>query len=198
MITYVKIMGPPLLKAIRALEKMAIGQEQVCILNSVIAYGLPSMGSSETMSYFNDIGPISEERCNSIVSKSGISLGGYDFYFEWFKEPTNKEFAEFIQELDATLEPVGVQYSITSKGAKKLKLDFSEIELPEDKMVESVSSGGYFEVYKGKDGQWRFRLKAANHRIIAVSEGYTSKAGCLKGVESVKENAGSEIIDLTK
>jgi len=60
-------------------------------------------------------------------------------------------------------------------------------------------SGGYFEVYRGKDGQWRFRLKAGNHRIIAVSEAYTSKAGCMNGIRSVKENSkNSEIYDLTE
>ncbi|MBQ8088545.1 MAG: YegP family protein, partial [Clostridia bacterium] len=32
-------------------------------------------------------------------------------------------------------------------------------------------------------------------QIIAVSEGYTAKAGCLNGVESVKKNAAdSEIV----
>ena len=46
-----------------------------------------------------------------------------------------------------------------------------------------------FEVYTDKAGEYRFRLKAPNGQIIAVSEGYTSEAGCLNGVESVKKNA---------
>jgi uncharacterized protein YegP (UPF0339 family) len=32
-------------------------------------------------------------------------------------------------------------------------------------------------------------LKAANGEIIAVSEGYNSKDGCVNGIESVKKNA---------
>jgi uncharacterized protein YegP (UPF0339 family) len=32
-------------------------------------------------------------------------------------------------------------------------------------------------------------LKAANAEIIAVSEGYNSKEGCVNGIESVKKNA---------
>ena len=46
-----------------------------------------------------------------------------------------------------------------------------------------------FEVYLDKAGEYRFRLKAKNGKIIAVSEGYTGKAGCLNGIESVKKNA---------
>lgn len=46
-----------------------------------------------------------------------------------------------------------------------------------------------FEVYQDKAGEYRFRLKARNGEIIAVSEGYKAKAGCLNGVESVRKNA---------
>ena len=46
-----------------------------------------------------------------------------------------------------------------------------------------------FELYQDKAGQYRFRLKARNGKIIGVSEGYTGKAGCLNGIESVKHNA---------
>jgi uncharacterized protein len=46
-----------------------------------------------------------------------------------------------------------------------------------------------FEWYKDKAGKYRFRLKAANGEIIAVSESYTSKEGCVGGIESVKKNA---------
>ena len=45
-----------------------------------------------------------------------------------------------------------------------------------------------FEVYKDARGEHRFRLKAANGQIIATGEGYSSKAGCLNGINSVKEN----------
>jgi uncharacterized protein YegP (UPF0339 family) len=55
-----------------------------------------------------------------------------------------------------------------------------------------------FEVYKDASGQFRFRLRAANNEIIAVSEAYTSKAACMNGIESVKTNAPiAEIMDET-
>ena len=46
-----------------------------------------------------------------------------------------------------------------------------------------------FELYEDKAGRFRFRLKAGNGRIIAASEGYTAKASCENGIESVKRNA---------
>ena len=46
-----------------------------------------------------------------------------------------------------------------------------------------------FEWYKDKAGKFRFRLLAANGEKIAVSEAYSSKDGCMSGIESVKKNA---------
>ncbi|MCR4840184.1 MAG: YegP family protein [Lachnospiraceae bacterium] len=52
-----------------------------------------------------------------------------------------------------------------------------------------------FEVYTDKSGETRFRLKASNGQVIGTGEGYASKAGCLKGIESIKKNAAdAEIV----
>ena len=53
-----------------------------------------------------------------------------------------------------------------------------------------------FEIYLDRSGFYRFRLKARNGEIIAVSERYNAKAGCLNGVDSVKKNAAmAEIME---
>ena len=52
-----------------------------------------------------------------------------------------------------------------------------------------------FEVYTDKAGEFRFRLKAKNGEIIATEEGYKAKASCMNGIESVKKNADSEIVE---
>ena len=61
----------------------------------------------------------------------------------------------------------------------------------EDQTVENfeVLKHPKFEVYMDKAGEYRFRLKARNGEIIAVSEGYKKKPSCLNGIESVKKNA---------
>lgn len=46
----------------------------------------------------------------------------------------------------------------------------------------------YFEIYKDARGEFRWRLKAGNHQVIATGgEGYSSKQACQKGIESVKK-----------
>ena len=62
--------------------------------------------------------------------------------------------------------------------------------------VENQTEEGYktltnpkFEMYQDKAGEFRFRLKARNGQIIAVSEGYTTKAACENGIASVQKNA---------
>lgn len=60
----------------------------------------------------------------------------------------------------------------------------------EDQTVEGFETvtNPKFEVYTDKKGEFRFRLKARNGQIIAVSEGYTKKPSCLNGIESVRKN----------
>ncbi|MEX1308330.1 MAG: YegP family protein [Eubacteriales bacterium] len=56
-----------------------------------------------------------------------------------------------------------------------------------------------FEVYKDKKGEYRFRLKAANGQVIATGEGYSSKDGCMNGIDSVKKNAPvAEVVEVEK
>ena len=68
--------------------------------------------------------------------------------------------------------------------------------------VEDQTKEGYvvekhpkFEVYTDKAGEIRFRLKATNGQIIAVSEGYKAMKSCLNGIESVKKNAVDAVIE---
>lgn len=48
---------------------------------------------------------------------------------------------------------------------------------------------GKFEITTRKNGEFQFNLKAGNGQIILTSEGYSNKANCLNGVESVKKNS---------
>jgi len=46
-----------------------------------------------------------------------------------------------------------------------------------------------FELFQDRKGEYRFRLKARNGQVVAVSENYTTKAACEDGIESVRKNA---------
>lgn len=55
-----------------------------------------------------------------------------------------------------------------------------------------------FEIYKDQAQKWRWRLKAPNGEIIAISEAYESRDGCKNGCNSVKTHAPTaELVDLT-
>ena len=60
----------------------------------------------------------------------------------------------------------------------------------EDQTVENYEEQKHpkFELYKDKSEQFRFRLKAKNGEVIAVSESYTTKANCKNGIASVVKN----------
>ena len=122
----IKIYGPPVFEAIKALEKMAIDLDEVCIMDPLIetrfstdnvtSLMTTSAGSSEAMEYFTPLkSDISQERCESLISKSGRRLGDFDFYFEWFSEPTLEELNKLIQKIDEALKPLGVKYTTASK-----------------------------------------------------------------------------------
>jgi uncharacterized protein YegP (UPF0339 family) len=62
---------------------------------------------------------------------------------------------------------------------------------------ELFMPAGKFEVYKDTAG--KFRWRASNDEEMAFGQGYESKEGCMKGVESVKRNASkAKFVDMTK
>ena len=48
---------------------------------------------------------------------------------------------------------------------------------------------GKFVITKRTNGEFQFNLKAGNGQTILTSEGYTTKAACNNGIESVKTNS---------
>lgn len=48
---------------------------------------------------------------------------------------------------------------------------------------------GKFVITKRTNGEFQFNLKANNGQTILSSEGYSTKAGCTGGIESVQKNS---------
>ncbi len=48
---------------------------------------------------------------------------------------------------------------------------------------------GKFVISQRKNGEFQFNLKATNGQVILSSEGYSSKASCTNGIESVRKNS---------
>ncbi len=51
---------------------------------------------------------------------------------------------------------------------------------------------GKFVIKTDKSGKYRFNLKASNGQVILSSQGYSTKAACQNGIESVKKNSQND------
>jgi hypothetical protein len=112
----IRLYGPPILKAVKKLETVAVDFPEVCIMDTVIAAGGPQFNTSEGIAdFFGGAGDITVERCSNIISKSGGSLGEYDFYFEWFVDPSTDQLNALIEKIDKALKPLKCMYTITTK-----------------------------------------------------------------------------------
>ena len=67
----------------------------------------------------------------------------------------------------------------------------------EDQTVEEPEKckNPKFEIYVDKAGEYRFRLKARNGQIVAVSRSHDTKEGCLGVIDLVRANADAEITE---
>ena len=62
--------------------------------------------------------------------------------------------------------------------------------------LKEVNAVSKFQLYKDRKGEYRWRLRARNGEIIADSnEGYSSKASCKHGIDLVKEQAASAVVE---
>ena len=114
--TYVKVFGPPLLQAIRALERLSIDMPQVAIMDTLITLSTPDLGDERAATeYLSTLGAVSVERSKNIISRSGEELGEYDFFFEWLRGPSVEQFYELIDRIDEALAPLGCWYKVTTK-----------------------------------------------------------------------------------
>jgi large subunit ribosomal protein L21 len=63
-----------------------------------------------------------------------------------------------------------------------------EAAAPEPEATETKSTRA-FEIYEDKAGQWRWRLRARNGELVAMSEqGFTTKAGVVRALDVVRRN----------
>lgn len=97
-------------------------------------------------------------------------------------------------------ETITTSGTYTTKASMEKGIDSIARNAPlanvEDQTVADyeVKPNPKFEIYIDKSGEYRFRLKARNGQIISVSQGYSTKANCKNGAESVKKNACAPII----
>jgi hypothetical protein len=127
--SYIKIIGPPIIEALKELEKIAIDMPEVCIMDNIIRRDLApiiagDLGGQKIKTHdFTVSGFFMErtgvvvpvKRCFNIISDHGMKLGEYDFFFEWRKEPTSAQVNNLISKIDEAFKKIGCHYTITTK-----------------------------------------------------------------------------------
>jgi len=109
----IRIYGPPYLKAIYALETIALNSPEVCMMNPVLLHADPiTQGVDWLYNYLKGRGKITLERCSRILTKAE-SLEGQDFVFEWLFEPTQGHIESLIERIDESLSNLGARYTFT-------------------------------------------------------------------------------------
>lgn len=125
--SYIKIYGPPVLKSLKALVKVAADMSKKTAIHyhSVLEPTMPVYPASDFGRYgLRLIEPgvpsetdleIPEEERLKLISRSGDTIGEYDFFFEWVEHPTKQQVQELIGMIDEALADCGCRYSITTR-----------------------------------------------------------------------------------
>lgn len=118
--TYVRIYGPPLLKAIKALEGAAVEMSKATKLkfsHKCMPYPTRMQGDRRDWdNYLNNMRKMYVDcyEPQKIISDASATMGDYDFFFEWTEKPTHEQINELIKAVDETLSPLGCLYTLTT------------------------------------------------------------------------------------
>jgi uncharacterized protein YegP (UPF0339 family) len=121
-----------------------------------------------------------------------------DAIFEVYKDKANK-YRFRLRAPNNKIVTVGEAYESKSgcfNGVNAVK-KYCGSEIEDMTKGEEKKPAPKFQVYKDRNDKFRFHLIAPNYEIVAVSEGYESRAGCLNGIKAVMNYCDSEIKDLT-
>lgn len=65
-----------------------------------------------------------------------------------------------------------------------------------DLTTDQTAGNPRFELFRDKSGEYRFRLRARNGKVILASQGYTTRTACENGIESVRKNSVQAEIEI--
>ena len=119
--SYVKIYGPPMLKAIKALEAVAVDLSKVTEVkfnHKCLPY--PTRNQSNTRDFEQYIKNMQKIYVDcyepiKLISDSHQMLGEYDFLFEWAEKPTMAKIEDLVEKIDEALKDLGCHYTLMTK-----------------------------------------------------------------------------------
>lgn len=117
--SYVKIYGPPMIEAIKALEAVAVDMSKATSLKfSHKCLPYPSQSNTRDWdAYAKNMAKMYVDCYEPVrlISKAHHQLGEYDFFYEWDEKPDMKRVEELLGKIDEALKGLGCYYTITTK-----------------------------------------------------------------------------------
>ena len=119
--SYVRIYGPPLLKAIKTLEGIAVelsNKTEVKFSHKCVPYPTRLQSDKNDWNAYLQNMQKTYKDCyepEKILSDASMTLGDYDFVFEWTSKPSMAKIEDLIKKIDAALKDVGVMYTLTTE-----------------------------------------------------------------------------------
>ena len=119
--SYVRIYGPPLLKAIKTLEGIAVelsNKTEVKFSHKCVPYPTRLQSDKNDWNAYLQNMQKTYKDCyepEKILSDASMTLGDYDFVFEWTSKPSIVKIEDLIKNIDAALKDVGVMYTLTTE-----------------------------------------------------------------------------------
>ncbi|HEY3336685.1 MAG TPA: 50S ribosomal protein L21 [Candidatus Limnocylindrales bacterium] len=120
---------------------------------------------------------------------------GFEIYednggeWRWRLRASNGELVAISEEGFASRAGVIRTLDVVRRNVAEAE-DHAEAQVAED--GSEVKGGKGFEIYEDTSGSWRWRLRAGNGELVAISEqGFSSKSGVVKGLDVVRRNAAA-------
>jgi len=118
--TYIKIYGPPLMKALQALEGVAVAmskENEVKFMHKCVPY--PTRMQADTNDWSAYLKNLSNTYVDcyepqKLISDAKQTLGEHDFMFDWVEKPTVKNLEKLIEKIDTSFQGLGVLYTMTT------------------------------------------------------------------------------------
>jgi hypothetical protein len=119
--SYVKIYGPPVLKAIKALEAVAVDLSKVTEVKfSHKCLPYPDRMQSNVRDFEKYLKGMERTYVDcyepiKLISDSHQMLGEYDFLFEWAEKPTMAKIEQLVERIDEALKGLGCHYTLVTR-----------------------------------------------------------------------------------
>ena len=119
--SYIRIYGPPLLKAIKVLEGVAVdmsNKTEVKFSHKCVPYPTRLQSDkNDWNAYLNNMKKTYTDcyEPEKIISDASMTLGDYDFVFDWTSKPSIAKIEDLIAVVDTALAEVGVLYTMTTE-----------------------------------------------------------------------------------